>query len=217
LNLQLYWLDAVNVQVYDRTALYARKTKDNDDGASLAKQLGLEGKDAAKFAAKIGNADNVRLAEQGGDVGRVFIKVESGLTEQTKWEARNPGQSGGPSHSDCSRAASSIAFPQATSGLLQIGTSGADTLISAEGAKSVAESSLKVGDLVRWADAKNRAQHFANFIFRDDSGKPIVFSKSGERGPYERATTSDPRWAAYGYGTIKGINSGDTGYYRPRN
>jgi RHS repeat-associated protein len=210
--------DGTVTKVYDRTVVYARKTKDDDDGASLAKQLGLEGNDATKFAEKIGSGDNVRLAEQDGDVGRVFRAVESGLTEQSKWEARYPGQSGGPRHSDCSRVACSIAFPRTTFGMLQVGTGAADALISAEGAtKSVAESVLRIGDIVRWADARNNPQHFASFIFRDDSGKPIVFSKSGERGPYERATTSDPRWARYGYGTIRGVNSGETGFYRPRN
>jgi hypothetical protein len=157
------------------------------------------------------------LSEQGGDVGRVYKLVESGFTEQAKWEAKNPGKDGGPSHSDCSRVASGIAFPQASVGILRVGVEGADALISAElGAVSVNEGQLRVGDLVRWADAKNNPQHFANFIIRDDSGKPIVFSKSGQRGPYEKATTSDPRWASYGYGTIRGIKPNDTGYYRPR-
>jgi hypothetical protein len=36
--------DGTVTKVYDRTVVYARKTKDEDDGASLAKQLGLRGK-----------------------------------------------------------------------------------------------------------------------------------------------------------------------------
>jgi len=152
------------------------------------------------------------------DVGRVFSAVESGFTEQNKWETRNPGRFGGPTHSDCSRVATRIAFPRETFGRLQVGVRGADDLISSEGAtKSVAENALRIGDIVRWADNNNTPKHFANFIFRDDSGKPLVFSKSGERGPYEAATTSDSRWSAYGYGKIRGINSAQTGYYRPRN
>lgn len=198
--------------------MLASKTQADDNGASLAAQLGLAGKDATKFAEKIGSGDDIRLAEQGGDVGRIFEEVERGLTQQTEWDATHPGQFGGPSHSDCSRVACHIAFPRLTFGLLQVGTKAADDLIGAEGAtRSVSESTLRVGDIVRWANTNNVAQHFTSFIFRDDTGKPIVFSKSGERGPYEIATLSDPRWRRYGYGSIRGISSGETGLYRPRN
>jgi RHS repeat-associated protein len=51
--------DGSITKVYDRTAVYARKTQDDDNGASLAKQLGLEGNEAAKFAEKIGSGNDI--------------------------------------------------------------------------------------------------------------------------------------------------------------
>jgi RHS repeat-associated protein len=209
--------DGTETRVFDRRAVYARKSKEGDDGASLAKQLGLTGKEADKFAAKIDGGDNVRLSEQGGDVGRVFKAVEEGLTSQVKWKADHPGQRGGPSGDDCSETACRIAFPQQMFGRLSFTVQEADATISAEGAaKSVQESELRIGDIARWADARNNPQHFASFIFRGDDGVPIVFSKSGGGGPFEMATTARITEKYPDYGTIRGINRGDTGFYHPR-
>lgn len=209
--------DGTETKVFDRRQVYVRKSKEGDDASSLAKQLGLKGKDAEKFAAKIGGGNNIRLADQGGDVGRVFDRVEAGLTRQAKWEASNPNsRDTGPGPQDCSYTALSMAFPQQMFGSLTASVQQADAAISAEGAtSSVQEGDLRLGDIVRWADAKNKPQHFASFIFRDDTDHPVVYSKSGERGRFEYAATSDSRWAAYGYGTIRGINSRETGYYHP--
>jgi hypothetical protein len=80
----------------------------------------------------------------------------------------------------------------------------------------VQESNLGLGDIVRWADARNNPKHFASFIFRKDDGVPVVFSKSGGRGPYEMATFSEIATKYPSYGTISGISSGQTGYYHPR-
>jgi hypothetical protein len=65
------------------------------------------------------------------------------------------------------------------------------------------------------AQKDGKPTHFASFIFRNDNGDPVVFSKSGARGPFESATTNDARWTRYGYGTITGIDKGDRGCYRP--
>jgi hypothetical protein len=93
----------------------------------------------------------------------------------------------------------------------------ADAALSAENAtSSVQEGALRLGDVVRWADAKNKPKHFASFIFRNDDGVPVVFSKSGVRGPYGTPTTSEIGTKYPGYGTIRGINRGETGYYHPR-
>jgi len=74
--------DGTEERVFDKRVIYARQTQDNDDGASLAKQLGLTGKDAAKFAEKVGSGDNVHLADQGGLIGSVFGAVETRLTDR---------------------------------------------------------------------------------------------------------------------------------------
>ena len=211
--------DGTVTKVFDRREVYARKSKDGDDGASLAKQLGLKGKDAEKFAAKIGDGNNIRLAEQGGDVGRVFDRVEDGLTEQVKWEAKNSGKLAelaakdvyGPSHSDCSRTACEIGLGQFLG--LQVGTDVLDPLLDTA-ARPVAESDARVGDIIRYAKENNVATHFANFIFRNDDGTPMAFSKSGETGRYERRSAASLQGSSYG--TIRGRNSGDSGYYRRR-
>lgn len=89
-------------------------------------------------------------------------------------------------------------------------------IIESRGATSVNESDARVGDIVRWADANNKPKHFANFIFRDDSGQPVVFSKSGKGGRYETGTTNKITSQYPEYGSVRGINKGDTGFYRPR-
>jgi RHS repeat-associated protein len=207
--------DGTITKVFDRREVFARKTKDGDDGASLAKQLGLKGKEATKFAEKIGGGDNIQLSKQGGDVGRVFNAVESGLTEQKKFEDKNPGKVGeGPRSADCSETACKIGYPQQLFAVLTFSVQEADQTITGNNSKSVQESDLRIADIVRWAKDGNPT-HFASFIFRNDNGVPMVFSKSGARGPFETATTNDARWTRYGYGAITGINKGDTGYYRP--
>jgi hypothetical protein len=214
-----YVYDDDGNRIVDKVVVRAVKTKDDDDGASLAAQLGLKGKDAERFAAKInGGDDGIRLSGLGGDVGRVFGAVEGGLTEQFKWDARNPRpRDPGPRTADCSETACRIAFPQQMFGTLSFSVQEADAAISADGAtRSVQAGDARVGDIVRWADARNNPKHFASFIFRNDNGDPVVFSKSGERGRYEIATTNDQRWTDYQYGTIRGINRGETGFYRPR-
>ncbi|MGB7208884.1 MAG: RHS repeat-associated core domain-containing protein [Pyrinomonadaceae bacterium] len=207
--------DGTETQVFDRREVFVRKTKDGDNGASLAKQLGLTGKDAAKFAEKIGSGDNIQLSKHGGDVGRVFGAVENGLTDQKKFEDKNPGKPGeGPRSADCSETACKIAYPQQFFAVLTFSVQEADQTITANNSKSVQESNLRIADIVRFAKNGNPT-HFATFIFRNDSGDPEVFSKSGARGQFERATTNDPRWSRYGYGSITGIKKTDTGYYRP--
>jgi hypothetical protein len=106
-------LDKNGNQILDHRNVIATKTQKDDNGASLAKQLGLTGKDAKNFAAKIGDGNNIRLADQGGEVSRVFGRVEEGLTAQAKWEAKNAGKLDelrkkdvyGPDYADCSRTA----------------------------------------------------------------------------------------------------------------
>jgi hypothetical protein len=142
-------------------------------GYSGAQRLGLKGKDAAKFAEKIGGGDNVRLSEQDGDVGRVFGRVESGLTEQKKWEGKHQDKLAeltknnvtGPGPVDCSRNSCEIGL-QINLGL-QVGTNALDPMLDTE-AKAVAEGDARIADIIRYAKAGNISTHFANFIFRND-------------------------------------------------
>jgi RHS repeat-associated protein len=211
--------DGSTEEVYDHTEVYATKSKDGDDGASLAKQLGLKGKDAVKFAEKIGGGDNVRLSDQGGDVGRVFGRVEKGLTEQKKWEGKHKDELKtlaknnitGPGPVDCSLNSAQIGLRIPP--VLQLGTDVLDPMLDTE-AKAVAEGDAQIADIIRYANADNIATHFANFIFRKDDGTPMVFSKSGEHGPYEMAKAVELQGATYG--TIRGRNKGDSGYYRKK-
>jgi hypothetical protein len=62
-------------------------------------------------------------------------------------------------------------------GTLTFSVQEADATIGAQGATtSVQEGNLRLGDIVRWADASNNPKHFASFIFRNDDG----FDDGGE-------------------------------------
>jgi hypothetical protein len=213
-------LDHVNVNV--------KKSKEGDDAATLVKQLGVdpnskEGKAlAAKIDKQLGGGDSLQLSKLGGDVGRIFGAVEQGLTAQGKFLEAHPGSQEGPRSADCSKTTCGLAFPDVVNqleqqGIFQVGTAGMDTVIGLMGqdfrVKSVSESELRVGDFIRYADNKG-PQHFATFIFRDDNGVPKVFSKSGERGPFEIRTYNG---FSSNYGTIQGRpGQRESGFYRPR-
>ena len=203
----------------DKVIVTARKTQVDDNAASLAKQLGLTGKEAENFAEQIGDTNNVRLSEQGGLVGRVYSAVETGLAQQENWENKNRDKLGdlaargryGPSHSDCSRTACEIGLGRFLG--LQVGTNVLNPLLDTE-ARNVAQSYARVGDIIRYAKDNNVATHFANFIFREDDGTPIAFSKSGEHGRYERRSAASLQTDLCG--TIRGRSGDSSGYYRRR-
>jgi RHS repeat-associated protein len=211
-------LDRRGRRIVERVVVTAVRTSDKDTAASLAKQLGLTGRNAEDFAQRVGDGNNIRLSEQGNAVGRVFTAVEKGLKEQAKFEIEHPDRQGqGPDSADCSETACRIAFQQQMFGTQSFSVQEADAMISAQGeTTSVQENDLRSGDIVRWADAGNNPKHFATFIFRNDDGVPVVFSKSGKGGPYETATTNEIGAKYPVYGTIRGINSGQSGYYHPR-
>jgi RHS repeat-associated protein len=208
-------LDKNGNKILDRIGVRAIKTQKDDDGASLAKQLGLTGKDADKFAAKIGDGDNIRLSQQGGEVGRIFGVVESLLGDQKKHEAQ--GRSLGPSngtYADCSSTSCKIAFPSEDINGSNWSVFKADELISGRRLKSVSADALSIGDIVRYAiGTGNTPAHFTTFIFRDDSGVPLVFSRSGEGGVFEYGSAYSRRFQNDTYGTIRGIGKDPTGFY----
>lgn len=211
-------LDRDGNRIIDRVVARAVKTKDDDDGASLASQLGLTGRDAARLAERVGSGNNVRLSELGGLVGSVFGEVESGLTAQAKWGARNSGNLAalaaqgkyGPGDNDCSGTSCRIGLGD---NVPLIGTNILDPRLDTE-ARAIGERDARVGDIIRYAKSNNVATHFANFIFRNDDGTPVAFSKSGVTGPYHIAKVAELQTALYG--TVRGRNSGDSGYYRRR-
>jgi hypothetical protein len=51
------------------------------------------------------------------------------------------------------------------------------------------------------------ASHFTNFIFSNDDGTPVVFSKNGNTGPYVMGAATDFQVSVYG---------NITGYYRKK-
>jgi len=208
---EIAFIDTTDKKRKHHITAIAKQTKKGDDGASLAKQLGLKGKEAEKFAAKVGSSNDVQLSKEGGRVGSVFGAVERGLSEQLNYSGKN----GGPEHSDCSRTAAEIGFEQNFMGTM--GTNVLDVLLGQQ-AKSESPGDAMVGDIVRYADLQNVAKHFTTFIFADDSGTPIVFSKSGTKGPYQvdpAESFEGQRGPDVNYGTIQGVNKGDSGYYRP--
>ena len=69
-------LDKKGQRIVDHVTVTAVKTQRDDDAASLADQLGLEGGDAKDFIKKVGNGDNIRLSKAGGEVGRIYNIVE---------------------------------------------------------------------------------------------------------------------------------------------
>jgi RHS repeat-associated protein len=139
--------DGTVTKVFDRREVFVRKSQKDDNGASLAKQLGLTGKEATKFAEKIGDGNNIQLSKLGGDVGRVFNTVEDGLTAQKKFEDKNPDKAAagrGPKDADCSETACRIAYPQQLFGTLTFSVQQADQAITTNNAKSVQESELRI-------------------------------------------------------------------------
>jgi YD repeat-containing protein len=173
---------------------------------------------AATTYAAAASVTGISYAPHGGLVGGVFKEVENGLTDQAKWEAKNSGKLAGlaargqygPGNNDCSGTSCRIGLGV---NIPLIGTNVLDSRLGTD-ARPVAESDAQVGDIIRYAKSNNVATHFANFIFRNDDGTPVAFSKSGETVRYEMRTAASLQVPMYG--TIRGISSKDSGYYRKR-
>jgi RHS repeat-associated protein len=205
----------------------AVRTKDGDDAASLAKQLGLKGKEADKFVEGFGKkleggkitADNVQLSKLGGDVGRVFGVVQDLYSAQQKENAKGKGKSpSNGTYADCSSTAANLNSPMSGANGQNWSVGAMDDYIR-DNLRSIAEENLGIGDVVRYADSKNVPQHFTTFIFRSDSGDPIVFSRSGEGGPFQvgnAASFTGDRGNGVDYGSIRGIRKDPTGFYGRR-
>jgi RHS repeat-associated protein len=196
-----------------RRKLLVHKSKDDDNAASLAEQLGYKGKDAEKLAAKItkkfGDSDNIQLSKMGGAVGRTFDAAETGLTAQAKYDAKGGGQTPGPivgNMADCSMTAMSIAAPSSMAGVFgTFGVQAADDLIGQLGLASVSPGNERTGDVIRWGVGDKR--HFANMIFTGDDGITEAFSRSGMNGKFQIVPLTNDQFQKF-YGQI-------TGRFRP--
>lgn len=134
-------------------------------------------------------------------------------------QVQRPAPSSGPAdlmYDDCSMTCGRIAVPNEMQGIYggnRFGTRQLDDKISELGLSSVNRGDLRVGDIIRYADQANAPQHFMNAIFTGDDGTTRAFSRSGVNGRFE--IVSVDRFVGGSYGTIRGIQSKDTGFYRP--
>lgn len=205
--------------------MLVKKSKEGDNAASLVKQLGIDpsSKAGQKLVAKIekqlGSGDSIQLSKIGGMVGRAYSAAEHGLTEQAKFAEAHPDRTGGPSdmmYNDCSMTCARVALPNEMQGIMggdAFGVTQLDDKITELGLKSVERQNLQVGDIIRYADSRNRPKHFMNMIFTGDDGTTQAFSRSGVNGRFEIVPVD--RFVGTNYGTIRGIRSKDTGFYRP--
>jgi RHS repeat-associated protein len=207
--------------------LMVKKSKEGDNAASLVKQLGIDpsSKAGQKLVAQVdkqlGSGASIQLSKMGGMVGQVYGAAEHGLTAQAKFAEAHPDQanSNGPSdlmYNDCSMTCGRIALGNEMEGLMggnSFGVRQMDDKISALGLKSVDRSDLQVGDIIRYADSHNVPQHFMNMIFAGDDGTTQAYSRSGVNGRFEIVPVD--KFVGGNYGAIKGIQSKDTGFYRP--
>jgi hypothetical protein len=208
--------DKNNKPIVDRIEIVAFKSKDDDDGASLASQLGLTGKEAASFASSIG-ADQIeiRLSETSNETVRdVYSEAERGLFD----EAESQRKDGTPPNTSANCAGvtcyvggfggsrSQYLDPEGFQKKLQ-------NLVKKGKAIEVTEDTLRVGDTLQYATSDGKAKHFANFIFRTDEGVPQVYSKSGagKSGSYHITTASSLEGSHNG-GTV--VYGNVNGYYR---
>jgi hypothetical protein len=76
-----------------------------------------------------------------------------------------------------------------------------------------------IGDIIRYANSANIAQHFTTFLYFE-GGKPHVFSQSRTGGPFLHGLATNFEGVQENnpdidYGNIRGIGPGESGYYRP--
>lgn len=84
------------------------------------------------------------------------------------------------------------------------------------GYSSTNESSAKFGKTVlRFADGNNDAQHGAVFYGKSQDGTTYVYTKNGWQLKPEVMKLSTLQSKIPSYGTVQGIKSTDSGYYKP--
>jgi hypothetical protein len=195
--------------------IFATQSDDDDDGGSLAHQLGLIGSDATAFAANVNSilgstaSGAVRLSESSDKtVKDVYNKVKGGLNEQAKWESGNAdkianNEQAGPTHTNCAKSAAEIGKIMELTRPMH--PANFDPELEQRANFSF---NPRVGDVMRFANPNSVAAHFGNLIFRNTDGTPLVFSKSGTKGPFEITNPTDLR-QNNGYPYV-------SGYYRAK-
>ena len=199
------------------------KSKEGDDGNELARQLGLTGEDAERFAAFVGDATQVPVGEflrgfARGDnkdlfneISGVFIYVEERLRRQAEAERRRgPEAAADNGTANCAGTADTIAGGK--NGVL-MGPDQLDEIIKTD-YRSYPEGELRIGDVIRYA-TKSGPKHFTSFLFRQDNGQPLVFSKSGDNGQYHVGTARQFE-GVFAVGKRKVDYGQITGYFRRR-
>jgi RHS repeat-associated protein len=188
--------------------------EDGDDLKSLAKQLNIKEKDAAKYFGAADADGNIRLSDVNGTIGNVFEAIEDRISDHEKAKARNPGK-GDDQDWDCSLTSSTLAG-RPTRGYDEL-----DAIVGAGltngGAINVGQKDVKTGDMLRFVKPGTKeAHHWATFLIFNKTGEPFVFSKSGMSGPNEFGTTKQIQ-SRNGYGEVQAHpqnGAAKTGFYR---
>lgn len=195
------------------------KTQEDDDGARLAEQLGLTGDDATQFASAVGDSSEVTInksliksaaKENRGilkEISKFLNYVGDKLTAQANSDRKKNKTNPDSDRANCAGTADYCA---GGSGGRLIDPPDYDKMLMNESLYTPVEgANLTIRDVIRYATAEGGV-HFTSFIFREDDGTPIVFSKSGTKGRYETGTAQGiaDKYQPF-YGSIDG-------YYRKR-
>ncbi|GEM_PF-3296062 len=204
----------------------------NGTPAELARQLGLKGNEAEKFAKNFtekGLSDGVELAKLGGDTGRIYGIVQDKLSDQRKEDIKGKGDNPYDGIlADCSSTSANLNLPIAGANGKNWSVLVMDVFIE-NNLTSKSEGDLRIGDVVRYGldetnskgeiTSRNVPKHFTTFIFMSDDNVPQVFSRSGVGGRFETGSASGFA-GKFGndvdYGNIRGIGRDSTGYYGRR-
>jgi RHS repeat-associated protein len=173
----------------------------------LAEMLGVKTNELKKA----GDGD-VRLSELGDrtTVGRVFKGVESRLDQQSN----DPGSLVA---SNCAQTAAQLGFANSPKMIGGLDPDNMDEFLKPN-SQPKSSDEARVGDIIRYAGSGNKALHFATFLYFEN-GVPQVFSQSGAGGPFKHGSAIDfqgKQSQTVDYGTIRGIGTGESGYYRPQ-
>ena len=197
------------------------KMEKGDDVKTLAKQLNIKEKEAAKILALADKDGNIQLSKAGGNIGSVFKAIESRIKKHYEDKLENPSR-GDDQGFDCSKTTAVLGGFNLVGGGSEAqfsGANGLDTEYVGKGAfnptVNVAEKDLKAGDMVRFAPDGEVAAHWATFLMFNSSGEPFVFSKSGSAGPNEFVRAKDLERGTYGKVSPNSRNrAAGTGFYR---
>ena len=191
------------------------KMEKGDTAKTLATQLKISEKSAQKLLDTMDKDGNIRVSAADGKVGDVFKAIEKRVMDHENARLKKPDK-GNEQGWDCSRTTGSLAGFFAPVG----GPNGLDRKVeqkfddgAAVNAENVSKEKLTIGDMVRFAEKGGVAKHWATFVMNNSSGEPVVFSKSGTKGPNEFGTTQEIA-RRNNYPPVSPNGQDKTGYYR---